>query len=51
MAGRSKDSRAEEIEVRGMVQDEAVTFLKTMTGLWDEERAETLHIVAERVRL
>ena len=33
-----------------MVREEAVTFLRT-SGLWDEERAQTLSIVAERVRL
>ena len=49
LAGRSKDSRAEEIEVRGMVREEAVTFLKT-AGLWNDERAQTLSIVAEQVR-
>lgn len=48
-AGRSKQSRSTEIAVRGMMKDEAVTFLKK-AGLWDEVRGQTLGIVAERVR-
>ena len=48
-AGRSKESRAEEVEIRGMVQDEAITFLKKK-HLWADSRGASLHAAASLVR-